>query len=110
MKGGATPALDWLDAHWHGPAPTEIMMAQQEAVRMTLETAIGGLPVLVVVVRAGWMTSFSGKLLHVLVAAPKQGPRYGAPAVAAEVARQGFEVKVSEDGLPSRAKKRAPTS
>jgi hypothetical protein len=98
VEGGTTAAIDWLDAHWWGLAPYELMMGQQEIARTTLETAVAGLPALVVAVATGPMR-FSGKRLHVLVAAPAARDGSGAQAVWAELARRGFEVKVSEDGV-----------
>ena len=79
VLGDTTAALDWLDGHWWGPAPYEVMMGQQEIARTTLETAVAGLPVLVVAVAPGPL-AFSGKKLHVLVAAPgPRGPRRRRP-------------------------------
>jgi uncharacterized membrane protein YfcA len=98
VRNGTGAALDWLDAHWRGPAPYEVMMPQQETVRLTLETAVGGAPALLVAVFAGASTTVAGKKLHVLVAAPTDGPRQAAPAVAHEISRFGFELALSEDG------------
>ena len=99
VVGRTTAALDWLDGHWWGPAPYEVMMGQQELARATLETAVAGLPVLVVVVSPSLFGEPAGKRLHVLVAAPGARGLQAASAAAAEIARYGFEVKVSEDGV-----------
>jgi hypothetical protein len=98
--GGPTAALDWLETCWWGPAPYEIMLAQQETARYTLATAIEGLPALVVVVGGGAFSRTAGKRLHVLVAAPRARDEQVAQAPAAmDLRRFGFEVSVSEDGV-----------
>jgi hypothetical protein len=99
VRGGTKPAFDWLDAHWLGPAPYELMMAQQEVTRVTLETAVNGAPALVVAIFAGSTMKFSGNKLHLLVAAPRSGAPELPSRAAAEISRLGFAHKVSEDGV-----------
>jgi hypothetical protein len=99
QEGSPVPALDWLDRFWWGPTGYEVAVAQQELLRYTLTTVLGGLPAMIVVLAGG--THVKVSRLHVLVAAPRARDERAALAspAARELAALGFTVRACEDGI-----------
>ncbi|MCC6521062.1 MAG: hypothetical protein IT373_00230 [Polyangiaceae bacterium] len=101
LGGGMLPgrpgaALDWLDQHWLGTAPIEVMLVQREKDRWNVSGRVAGVPVLIVVLHG----IRHGSGLHVFLAAPRRrSPGVTELPPARALAAEGLTLRVSYAGI-----------